>query len=201
MSVTTLHSEKVEDAVKPREMLQMSFNHPVPFQAGSAEPWIAELVAALLVANGSKTACEIGGFQGATSTIMAEALSRLPWSTQLTVCEIDPVRASDVDAALEEFRGAELDARVVLADSHVWIPTLPDASLDFCWLDGNHEIPHVARELDLLHTKMRPGGIIAGHDVFGVCNLRIVFEARGGYALDLPKLGPAGGIGILQKPR
>lgn len=40
----------------------------------------------------------------------------------------------------------------------------PDASLDFVYIDGNHEFQHVVNDLAEWSKKVRPGGIIAGHD-------------------------------------
>ncbi len=176
------------------------------FTDGSAEPWVRDVLAALLVANASRTVVEVGGFRGATSARLLRAMLPLPWSKSLTVCEIDPQRAVDVQAALDA-NGKCGYAKVVVANSLDWIPTLPAESVDFCWLDGNHEKQHVLFELHALLSRMAPGGIVAGHDVFGSCQLSEVFAlvaSQTGWrsmSLDLPMLGPAGGIGLLQRPR
>ena len=39
-----------------------------------------------------------------------------------------------------------------------------DGSLDFVYLDGNHSFENVAADLAAWSRKVRPGGIIAGHD-------------------------------------
>ena len=39
-----------------------------------------------------------------------------------------------------------------------------DESLDFVFLDDNHEQAHVARELEAWWPKIRSGGMLAGHD-------------------------------------
>jgi hypothetical protein len=46
-----------------------------------------------------------------------------------------------------------LDASKVIADG-----------LDFVYLDGNHALNHVWQDLRLWWAKIRPGGILAGHD-------------------------------------
>ena len=173
------------------------------WREGSAEPEVARLLAALLRANATRNALEVGCFDGYTSRRLIDALSTLPWETSLTLCEIDPVRAE----ALKERIGIRRNVKVVIANSLDLIPTLPAESLDFVWLDGNHEAQHVLFELHALLSRMAPGGIIAGHDVFGVCQLERVFAhvaSQCGWrsmSLDLPRLGPAGGIGLLQRPR
>lgn len=200
----TIYTESLEEGARVRELLyafQRNFEGFEDWQAGSAEPWISTLVGTLLMANDTRNAIEIGGFMGFTSRLLKDALSLLPHPTTLTVCEIDSERAEYVRKALDSVDGPNVQTNVHIGDSLAWIPTLSSASIDFAWLDGNHEKGHVAREIALLWPKMAPGGLIVGHDVFGVCDLQEVFKHMGGYALDLPRLGPAGGIGILQRPR
>jgi predicted O-methyltransferase YrrM len=190
----------------PRDLLRLA-NDPT-WREGSAEPWVTDVLASLLRANATRTAVEIGGFQGSTSRRLAHALGQLPWDVTLTVCEIDHNRADDVRGALASVTRKHRDSfDVVCADSLAWIPTLPDASVDFVWLDGNHEKPHVTEEIRLLLPKLAPGGLLCGHDVFGSCDLQDVFAfwrahlRCEGMSLNFPKLGPAGGIGLLQRPR
>lgn len=201
-----LHGEHTpESAARVRELYNA--HHDPDWRAGSAEPWIANVLAELVVANNTRTAVEIGGFQGFTSKRIARALGRLPHATEFMVCEIDPDRAAQVRNALFHIVRPSTRAQVIQADSHEWIPTLSPESVDFVWLDGNHEKRHVWREIRLLLPKLAPGGIICGHDVFGVCDLQEVFRVAAAdcgwpsMSLDLPRLGPAGGIGILQRPR
>jgi hypothetical protein len=40
----------------------------------------------------------------------------------------------------------------------------PDESVDFVFLDDNHDTPHVLTELTVWWPKLKPGGILAGHD-------------------------------------
>ena len=41
---------------------------------------------------------------------------------------------------------------------------MPDNSLDFVYIDGNHSLPHVIADLHAWIPKVKPGGIISGHD-------------------------------------
>lgn len=43
-------------------------------------------------------------------------------------------------------------------------PRIPDASLDFVYIDARHDEASVREDLGLWFPKVRPGGIIAGHD-------------------------------------
>lgn len=39
-----------------------------------------------------------------------------------------------------------------------------DNSLDFAYIDANHELSYVLRDIVEWHKKVKPGGIVAGHD-------------------------------------
>lgn len=194
----------------PQQLLRIMDDPANPFHAGSAEPWVANVLAALLRANATRVAVEIGCFEGRTSKVLLNALADLPWPTKLLLCELEPERAAKVADTISD--GVKIlhspeRVQICVGNSLDWIPTLPDESVDFVWLDGSHEKHHVLQELHLLRSKLAPGGLLCGHDVFGSCDLQEIFalmQLQTGWrsmSLDLPKLGPAGGIGILQKPR
>lgn len=46
-----------------------------------------------------------------------------------------------------------------------------DKSLDFVYLDANHDFTNVVRDLDAWARKVRKGGIVAGHDYRFVSNM------------------------------
>jgi predicted O-methyltransferase YrrM len=41
---------------------------------------------------------------------------------------------------------------------------VPDGSLDFVYIDGNHSYLHCVQDLEWWSRKVRSGGIVAGHD-------------------------------------
>jgi predicted O-methyltransferase YrrM len=41
---------------------------------------------------------------------------------------------------------------------------IPDGSLDFVYIDGNHAAPYISQDLEAWAPKVRSGGIVAGHD-------------------------------------
>jgi len=171
-------------------------------QSGSTEPWIQYLVCALLLSLQRKdaTVLECGGFIGKTSSRLATTLEALGGGT-LIVAEWDPdapERADLTQAALEATRCPNVQWTVRREDALSVIRSLPDESLDYVFLDDDHSHQHVDEEIRLVYPKVRTGGLITGHDVWGSCALHEEFERYGGYALDLPRLGAAGGLGILQ---
>lgn len=167
------------------------------YESGCAEPWTSQLVTSLLIASNQREVLEIGGFTGQTSAWLACALERLGGGS-LTVVDIEPDRCRMIEERLAGLGLTSVTARVVQADSLRYIPTLEKQSVGFAWIDGNHEHFHVASEITALYPKMRKGGIMALHDVYGSCDLQREVTRFGGYALDLPRLGAAGGLGIIQ---
>lgn len=43
-------------------------------------------------------------------------------------------------------------------------PAFDDATLDFVYIDARHDYESVREDLETWYSKVRPGGIIAGHD-------------------------------------
>lgn len=169
-------------------------------QPGSTEPWVSQLVASFIVARGARTVLETGCFVGGTSVWIVDALIRLGGG-EAHLCDVDPTRvkatAGRVYAAAQGRH--ELTVNVHCRDILVWLRDTSDR-FDLAFVDDNHEKKHVEQELTLLYPLMNPGGLILLHDVVGSCDLRTVVAKFGGYSLDLPRLGPAGGLGIIQVP-
>ena len=190
-NVTQARADWMERAVGPAP-------DGVPHKPGTAEPWVSQLIASFVLATGARTVLECGAYRGGTSVYLLDALRKLGGG-DLHLCEIDPERmaiakgrvynaTNEIDMVRVHFH--EGDVLQYLAET--------EDRFDFAWVDDNHEKPHVFRELTLLVPKMNPGGLILGHDVIGTCDLQEVFAKFGGHSLDLPRLGSAGGIGILQ---
>ena len=45
-------------------------------------------------------------------------------------------------------------------------PLIGDHTLDFVYIDGNHHNPQFQRDLDTWYPKVKPGGILGGHDYY-----------------------------------
>ena len=168
------------------------------YKSGCAEPWTSQLVASLLIASNQRVVLETGGFIGQTSAWLALALERLGGG-ELTVVDIDEDRAKTILARLDALPLERTSHLVVLDDVLHYLTAIEDESVGFAFVDDCHEKPHVDKEVELLLPKMKRGGIVCFHDVFGSCDLKTVVEKYGGYSLDFPRLGPAGGLGIIQK--
>ena len=167
------------------------------YASGSTEPWIVEVLASLMKASLARTVLECGGYLGCTSAWLATTLQQMGGGT-FHIAELEADRALACDKRLSELPLPDVTWRVWHDDVFNVIAAQPDESLDFVWVDDTHSKEHVDRELAALLPKVRRGGLITGHDVFGSCDLQEVFAKHGGYSLDLPRLGLAGGIGLIQ---
>jgi len=49
-----------------------------------------------------------------------------------------------------------------------------DGSLDFVYLDANHDSPYVDQDLGLWAPKVRAGGVLAGHDYYHFAHAGVV---------------------------
>lgn len=71
-----------------------------------------------------------------------------------------------LDAAYQEAltRLRPYDCTILRMNSEDAAARVPDASLDFIYIDANHAEDFVRQDLDLWVPKVRSGGIVSGHD-------------------------------------
>lgn len=171
-------------------------------QDGCTEGWIAEIVGALVKAHRPKMLVELGSFLGTTTAWLALAMDSTGEASTLFAVEPDAERARIVKQRLCELPLKNVGHYVLETPSPQVIGDWLDRSIDFAWIDNDHQRHHVEQEIVALWPKMRPGGIMCFHDVAsdGVCQLGPLIRKYGGVALDLPRLGPDGGLGIIQVP-
>lgn len=58
------------------------------------------------------------------------------------------------------------NANIIHAFSMDAVKLFPDNSLDFVYIDANHEYPFVTMDIIYWSRKVRPGGIVSGHDYY-----------------------------------
>jgi len=115
-------------------------------------------------------AVEVGTFSGENAVIMAKYFNRVvtvdPW---LNGYDKDD-HASNADMVEVEKKYFERTAWFPNI-SHLKLTSLEgakefkDASLDFVYLDGDHQTDAVVADIDAWKPKVRKGGILAGHDI------------------------------------
>jgi len=63
---------------------------------------------------------------------------------------------------------------VIRKQSHIAAVDIPDESLDFVYIDGDHTFDFVMRDLINWAPKVKMGGVIAGHDYYGFTRAGII---------------------------
>lgn len=120
---------------------------------------------------GFKTGVEIGVAEGAYSALILDA------NPDMHLTGVDPwvsyegyrdyVRKSTFDRLETRTRNRlEKHPRYTILKEFSMdaLPRFKDGSLDFVYLDGNHEDPFVTQDIEGWYPKLRKGGILAGHD-------------------------------------
>jgi SAM-dependent methyltransferase len=87
-----------------------------------------------------------------------------PWQSYAGY--IDPINNKDLPAqlAIARDRLKGLNVNFIQDFSMRAVRHFADNSLDFVYIDGNHSLPFVMDDIIQWSKKVRPGGIVAGHD-------------------------------------
>ena len=120
---------------------------------------------------GMRRGVEVGVWKGAYSEDFCRALAPAEWLAVDPWCPSAAYREPKNDATLlrqayVEARGRlePLGAQLLRASSLEAAAHVPDRSLDVVYLDGNHAADFVRADLEAWTPKLRPGGLLAGHD-------------------------------------
>lgn len=150
-----------------------------------------------LVSQGYRVGAEIGVYKGAFTRLFLQA--------GLKMFAVDPWMAftgqgrsqhkQEVQDELYEVAQQNLKPYTDSGQCQIIRRTSMDAtrkfrhgSLDFVYIDGNHEFPNVAQDLYEWNKIVRPGGVMSGHDYFNtpphasnvLCHVKAVVDAYTG---------------------
>ena len=128
-------------------------------------------MAQLFAELGFKKIVEVGVCDGAYSKILLEA------NPDAHIWGVDPfvplrdyrdyTRRSTIDAYHQkamDLLGSSPNYTFIKKLSMDAVHDFEDASIDAVYIDANHDFRHVTEDVDSWSKKVRPGGIIAGHD-------------------------------------
>lgn len=137
----------------------------MPFVAGRGG---RERLLTVFASLGYKTGVEIGVRTGDFSLLMCTTIPGLklfcvdPW---VAYDYLDQRRQNGYYRKARR-KLAPHGARLIREKSSVAVNRFEDASLDFVYIDGDHNFDAVMLDIILWTPKIRAGGVIAGHDYF-----------------------------------
>jgi hypothetical protein len=152
-------------AIADRYHVRLDPPCPVALPAGRAD--LPALCRDLAMTRGA----EIGVWKGEYSLAFCRAIPALTWTCVDPWAPYAAYRDNKNQQALIDQAHAEATEKLspyrvtfLRMASVAAAPLVPDRSLDVVYLDGNHEAAYIREDLDLWIPKVRPGGLIAGHD-------------------------------------
>lgn len=124
---------------------------------------------------GFKIGVEIGTDQGEYAEKLCKTIPGLelicvdPWKAEAYEAGYQPEsfeKQEYFDKRYEEAveRLKSFKVAIVRKTSMDVVHTIPDNSLDFVYIDGNHDFLNVTQDIHYWSKKVRKGGIVAGHD-------------------------------------
>lgn len=118
---------------------------------------------------------EIGTDQGEYAEVLCKTIPNLelscvdPWATEAYELGEQPESKepqSFFDKRFEETveRLKPYNAQIIRATSMRVVKDFPDNSLDFVYIDGNHDFLNTTQDIHYWLKKVKSGGILSGHD-------------------------------------
>lgn len=113
---------------------------------------------------------EIGVLFGRYSKILCGANPKLklycidPWLAHKEYADLTPQKDFDYLYRQTKKNLAPFNCKVIRKKSIDTLKNFPDNSLDFVYADGNHEFASETNDIHEWSKKVRPGGIVSGHD-------------------------------------
>lgn len=121
--------------------------------------------------NLNKKGVEIGTFNGSYAKTILETWGGTlymidPWREDLEGYSASDKNNFDVSYqnTINNIKGYEDRAFMLRGMSNQMVNLFDNESLDFIYIDGNHEYDYVKEDLKLWFPKVKKGGLVAGHD-------------------------------------
>jgi hypothetical protein len=147
----------------------LNLKHPNPIEIPNmGRDDLGELFAEL----GFTTGVEIGTFDGVYAETLCRANPKLklycvdPWKAYPDYKPIESQIEFDKYYAVAKARLLPYNCEIIRDFSEKAAKKFEPKSVDFVYIDGNHKFKYIFNDLNLWSQKVRPGGIIAGHDYF-----------------------------------
>jgi hypothetical protein len=115
---------------------------------------------------GFKIGAEIGVFEGRFSEYVCKSNPGVELYCVDSWINYDDYLINGMDLAEQKARERlkTFNCHFLHMTSMEALKEIPDLSLDFVYIDGNHEFPYVAMDVAFWSKKVRSGGLVSGHD-------------------------------------
>ena len=129
-----------------------------------------DLMAGLFNELGFKKGVELGVEAGLFSEVLCKQIPGVElfcvdaWLAYRSYREYVPQEKIDEIYETAQKRLLPYGAKLIKGLSMDVVKTFEDESLDFVYIDANHTYSHVLNDITEWSKKVRPGGIVAGHD-------------------------------------
>lgn len=143
-----------------------------------------EDLARLFAELGFTVGAEIGVQQARYSAVLCRLIPDLqlygidPWQTYEDYQDYGSQTKMDEFREIAKRRLAAYNCELIEKSSMEALADFSDASLDFVYIDGNHDFLHVTQDVVGWLKKIRHGGIISGHDYLKSAHSKV------GYVID-----------------
>jgi len=142
-----------------------------------------------------KLTVEIGTFAGENAVIMSEYFKKVytidPWQNGYD--QNDLASSIDFNEVEKTFKNRTININNIIHIKKTGEEALNDfenESLDFVYIDGNHQEAAVIKDINSWRLKVKKNGIIAGHDLswssvqnaIASCSLDLVFTSHESWA-------------------
>jgi len=144
---------------------------------------------------------EVGSWFGQSLAFMGQRLQARGWKGRLVAVDgftgelNQPAHAAAIaehgGTILSQFRrnmqecGIDDMIEVIVGDSANSAEHFDEGSVDFCYIDAAHDYTSVCRDIAAWLPKMKPGGILAGHDYQWHEVQRAVYERFAGVGYEV----------------
>lgn len=132
-----------------------------------------------------KLGAEIGVYLGEFSRLILRSNPQMklygvdPWAespdyNELGAVEFDGLYQSAVDHCRREIKSGRYE--IIRKTSMDALEDIPDNSLDFVYIDANHQAPYVYQDISGWTGKVRIGGLVSGHDYIRVKKIKYAIK-------------------------
>lgn len=139
---------------------------------------------------GFKIGAEVGVFRGRNARSMFREIPGLklygiePFDDQPSSTRHKTVPRYERNRRVTNQRLRNYDFHLIEKFSEIGVQDIPYDSLDFVYIDGDHYYDYVMTDIILWARRVRPGGIISGHDYIGPDEYRHKFDINVKEAVD-----------------